>query len=502
MAKKKQITVIGLILMIFGSIFGFANTTVAYYLMGYGGIVWYLLAAILFFLPSSLMFAEYGAAFKEVHGGIYSWLAESIGERPAFIGTFIWLASWIIWMVSTASKVWIPFATFIFGHDQTQTWQLFGLNATSTIGLLGILFLLVVTFLATHGVQGISRIASFGGFLIVILNIAFIGVSLLVWIKNGGQLAQPVHGLHIFATSPNADYKSLIGMLSFIVFAIFAYGGMETMGGVTDSMKRPEKTFPKGLIIATVLIAISYALSIFIWGISANWSQVLANKTTNLGNITYVLMANLGVYFGQSFGLSASISQLIGIWFARITGFAMFFSYLGAFFVLIYSPLKSFVLGTPKAIWPKGFAETNHAGMPAKAMWFQALFVSILIFIVAFGGQNAQIFYNILTQMANVSATLPYLFLVTAFPFFKRRQDLTRPFEIYTNRTWTTIITVLVDLVLIFGILFTIVQPILEGAYLDAFEMVVGPVVFGFIAWLLYRRYQHQQVKLAQTDLK
>lgn len=492
MEKQKKITVVGLILMIFGSIFGFANTTVAYYLMGYGGIIWYLFAAILFFLPSSLMFAEYGSSFKEVHGGIYSWLAESIGERPAFIGTFIWLASWIVWMVSTASKVWIPFSTFVFGHDQTQTWSFFGLTPTATIGLLGILFFLLITLLATHGVQRISRIASFGGFLIALLNVAFILISLLVLFKNGLHLAQPVQGLHSFVSSPNADYHSLIGMLSFVVFAVFAYGGMETMGGVTDSMEKPEKTFPKGLIIATVLIAISYALSIFIWGISANWQQVLNNKTTNLGNITYVLMDNLGYYFGQSFGFSSATAHLIGVWFARVTGFAMFFSYLGAFFVLIYSPLKSFVLGTPKELWPKGFASTNQAGMPVKAMWTQAIFVSILIFIVAFGGQDAQVFYNVLTQMANISTTLPYLFLVTAFPYFKRRQDLQRPFEIYTNQTWTWAITILVDLVLVFGILFTIVQPLLEGQYLDAFEMVIGPIVFGLIAWLMYNHYDHK----------
>lgn len=99
---KKKITLVGLILMVFTTIYGFANTTVAYDQMGYASIIWYVLAALFFMLPSSLMFAEYGSAFKDAHGGIYSWLAESIGERLAFIGTFIWLSSWIIWMVSTS----------------------------------------------------------------------------------------------------------------------------------------------------------------------------------------------------------------------------------------------------------------------------------------------------------------------------------------------------------------------------------------------------------------
>ncbi|MDI5823455.1 hypothetical protein MJI95_37355, partial [Salmonella enterica subsp. enterica serovar Kentucky] len=44
-------------------------------------------------------------------------------------------------------------------------------------------------------------------------------------------------------------------------------------------------------------------------------------------------------------------------------------------------------------------------------------------------------FYNKLTLMANVSMTLPYLFLALAFPFFKARQDLERPFVLFKFTT-------------------------------------------------------------------
>lgn len=42
------------------------------------------------------------------------------------------------------------------------------------------------------------------------------------------------------------------------------------------------------------MISIGYSLAIFLWGVSTNWQQVLSNNTTNLGNITYVLMKSLG----------------------------------------------------------------------------------------------------------------------------------------------------------------------------------------------------------------
>lgn len=69
---------------------------------------------------------------------------------------------------------------------------------------------------------------------------------------NHGQLAQPITGWQSFIISPNKDFQTPITIISFVVYAVFAYGGMETVGGVIDSMKHPEKDFPKGLIIKRI----------------------------------------------------------------------------------------------------------------------------------------------------------------------------------------------------------------------------------------------------------
>ena len=79
MDKNKKIGLVSLIMMIFSSIFGFANMPVAFLQMGYASIIWYIFAAIFFFLPVAMMLAEYGATFKEEEGGIYSWLTHTLG---------------------------------------------------------------------------------------------------------------------------------------------------------------------------------------------------------------------------------------------------------------------------------------------------------------------------------------------------------------------------------------------------------------------------------------
>ena len=132
-------------------------------------------------------------------------------------------------------------------------------------------------------------------------------------------------------------------MLSFVVFAIFAYGGIEAVGGLVDKTENPEKNFAKGIIFAAIVISIGYSLAIFLWGVSTNWQQVLSNNTTNLGNITYVLMKSTGMTLGNAMHLTPEASATMGIWFARITGLSMFLAYTGAFFTLIYSPLKAII---------------------------------------------------------------------------------------------------------------------------------------------------------------
>lgn len=79
--KKKLITTPTLVLMIISTIYGFGNVSIAYAQMSYAGMFWYIIGGICFFFPCCLMMAEYGSAFNEAKGGIYSWLAGSIGEK-------------------------------------------------------------------------------------------------------------------------------------------------------------------------------------------------------------------------------------------------------------------------------------------------------------------------------------------------------------------------------------------------------------------------------------
>lgn len=487
-SQSKKIKYGSLVLMIFSAIFGFSNSITAFYQMGYSSVIWYVIAALAFFLPSALMFAEYGASFKEASGGIYSWLKGSTNEKVAFIGTFIWLASWMVWLVSSTQFFIVSVSTMLFGKDETQTWHFAGLSSTQVVGLLGIAFILLVTLIASHGVDKIAKVATVGGIFAFAISILFSLFSIIVLVAHHGVLAEGITGINSLTVSPNSNFDSPIEIISFLVYAIFAYAGLETTSGVIDSVDKPEKTFPKALITAMILMTFLYIFMIVMCGFSTNWTSILGKSNVNLANCEYVLINNLGIEVGKAFGLSATAATAVGQAFSHFAGLTDVLTGIGAAFVMVYSPIKSFILGSDARLLPKKLTELNQKKMPANAMWLQAILVSAIMLFIAFGGDAASQFYTVLMDMMNVSSAAPYLFLIGAFPFFKMKKGIERPFVFYKKKGAVWAVSIMVWLVVAVGIIFTCIEPLLTHDYSTAFWTAFGPVFFGIVGWILYAR--------------
>ena len=141
-----------------------------------------------------------------------------------------------------------------------------------------------------------------------------------------------------------------------------------------------------------------------LWGVSANWQQVLGARSTNLGNITYVLMTSLGATLGQAAHpdpCGVTLTGLVRPYYRPVDVSRLHRRVLHP---QLFSPESDYP-GHAKALWPSVMTRLNVNGMPAAAMWLQCLLVGVFIVLVSFGGDSASAFYNKLTLMANVSMT-------------------------------------------------------------------------------------------------
>ena len=486
--KQKKLTLITLILMIFTSVFGFANMPRSFYLMGYGAIPWFILGGITYFIPFAFMMAEYGSAFKDEKGGIYSWMEKSVGPKFAFIGVFMWYASYVVWMVNICSVIWIPLSNTVFGVDTTSKWGIFGLSSTQVLGILGVIWVCTTFLISKRGISKITKITSVGGIAVALLNIVLIIGAIIVLMLNKGQFKEPITSAMSFVNSPNPAYQSTISMLSFLVFALFAYGGIEAVSGLVDQTENPEKTFPKGILIAAAVISVGYSLGIFLIGIFTNWAGSLSGENVNMANIAYVVMNNLGYSLGDAMGLSNSVSIQFGNWVARFVGLSMFLALTGAFFTLSYAPLKQLIEGTPAKFWPGKMAIIDKNDMPIKAMSVQTIIVAVMVLFISMGGSSAKAFFRLLVDMTNVAMTLPYLFLAIAYISFRKREYIEKPFLMLKNKTFAIITGYVVAAVVGFANLFTIIEPALNGNYTSTMAMIAGPIIFMIVALVIYTK--------------
>lgn len=492
--KEKKLGLTSLILMIFTSVYGFNNIPRSYYLMGYAAIPWFVIAGILFFIPFAFMVAEFGSAFRHESGGMYSWMCKSVGPKYAFIGTFMWYTSYVLWMVNVSSGIWVPVSNILFGRDTTATWSLFGsdfLSGSRLLGIMAVAFFIFITYFDAKGVDKISKVTSIGGTAVLTINILVVVGSIVMIIVRGGQLQQPFEGFESLKTPLNASYQgSPIAILSFIVYALFAYGGIEAVGGLVDKTENPEKNFPKGIISAAMVIVAGYAFLIMLVGSFTNYSEILGSKEITLGNVSYVIMSNFAAEIGKAFGVSHSAQLALAHGFARVYAFIMLLALMGAMFTLVYSPLKQIIEGTPKELWPGKMGEIDKDGMPGNAMWIQCTIVCVMILLISFGGDTMQQFFLILTAMVNVGMTVPYMFISYAFPKFKKMKDVDRSFVVFKSQKSATIWGYVVTITLFLANLFAIIQPAMEGDIKTTIWSLSGPVIFGICAWLIYSSYE------------
>ena len=497
--KEKKLGLMALILMIFTSVYGFNNIPRSYYLMGYAAIPWFVVAGILFFIPFAFMVAEFGSTFREEKGGMYSWMCKSVGPKYAFIGTFMWYTSYVLWMVNVSSGIWVPVSNIIFGKDCTSEWSFFGfdlLSGTRLLGVMAVIFFILITFFVTKGIDKIRKVTSIGGTAVLTINILVVVGSIIMIIARHGQLEQPFAGFESLKTPLNVAYQgSPIMILSFIVYALFAYGGIEAVGGLVDKTENPKKNFPKGIVTAAIVIVIGYALLIMLVGSFTNYEEILGAGNITLGNVSYVIMSNFAAEFGKAFGMSVATQALLSNIFARIYALIMLLALLGAMFTLVYSTLKQIIDGTPKELWPGKMGVVDEDGMPRHAMWIQCVIVCALILLVSFGGDNMQQFFLILTAMVNVGMTVPYMFISFAFPRFKKLKNVDRSFEVYKTQRSANFWGYVVTITLFLANLFAIIQPAFDGDYLTTFWSLSGPVIFGIVAWIMYTHYEKKVAK-------
>src|SRR5437660_8287344 len=215
---------------------------------GYGrGILILLFLPIFWSLPTAFMIGELSSALPH-EGGYYAWVRRGLGNFWGFQEAWISLAASIFDMA-------IYPTLFVFYLKQMVPW--FG---EGSHGVWAGLF--VVTACTALNLGGISVVGITSLWLFFLLSLPFALVVLMTPLK-----------MSTFATPHVAAAGTSLGLLGGVLVAMWNYMGWDNASTIAQEVERPQRTYPKAMIAAVVLVALTYVLpfvAVYLAGIPAS----------------------------------------------------------------------------------------------------------------------------------------------------------------------------------------------------------------------------------------
>ena len=187
---------------------------------GLSSAFYYLFAAIVFLIPTSLVAAELAAMFQDKQGGVFRWVGEAYGKKWGFLAIWVqWIES-TIWYptVLTFGAVSIAFIGMNDAHD-----MILASNKMYTLVVVLLIYWLA-TFISLKGLSWVGKVAKVGGIVGTIIPAALLIILGLVYLLSGGRSNMDFHG-NFFPDFTKFD--NLVLASSIFLF----YAGME-MGGI------------------------------------------------------------------------------------------------------------------------------------------------------------------------------------------------------------------------------------------------------------------------------
>lgn len=310
---------------------------------GFSAVFYYLLAAITFFIPVSLVSAELATGWPET-GGLYVWVREAFGNRIGF------LTIWLQWFYNIA---WYP--TIMSFIAVSLAYMINPALSHNKIYMLSIVMIVFwgCTWVNCMGMRIASWISNFSAIVGTIIPMMLIVVLGVMWIKIG----KPIHT--VFSTDtffPNLKHTSNLVLFITILFSLV---GMEMSASHAREVKNPQRDYPRAvyysiLIIMTTLVFGSLAISIVV-------------PAHNL-NIVSGLLQAFELFF----------KQFHMMWFMPILAIMLILGAIGGAAAWMLGPSKGMLVACEDGSLPAALGKVSKNNSPVRILLLQGAIFTVM----------------------------------------------------------------------------------------------------------------------------
>lgn len=425
---------------------------------GLSSIFYYVLAAVIFFIPIALVVAELATGWPKA-GGTYIWVSEAFGKKWGFY------ALWAAWMGIIA---WFPailaFTAAMLAHLLAPIFP--GLEENKTFYF--IVMLIVFwgsTFLNFLGMKTSGWISTLGVLSGTIIPGALI-ILLGIWWAFSGQVTHiAFEWKHII---PEFRLETMV-LFSGILLALV---GIEVPAYHVREVAHPKTDYPKALLLAVIII-----LSISILG-TLSIAMVVPQKEISL--LSGLIQA-FNVFFA-SFNMP---------WIVPILALLALIGSLAGINTWTVGPAKGLLVSAEDGFLPPYLRKVNKQGVPTGMLIFQAVIGSLLSLIFLWMDSHSAAYW-ILTGLSAQFAVIQYGFIFAAALFLRYSQPkVERPYRVPGNLFFMWLICVIGISACLFGFLIVFLPPEqLETGdrYVYQTLLLVVLVVLSLLPYLLSAR--------------
>ena len=458
--NRGRIGQFALLTMTVAAVFNIRNVINNNVAIGLSSAPAFLIATVLYFVPFTLIIAEFVAMNKDSESGVYQWVKTSMGGRWAFMTAFCYWFVNLFYFASLLPLI-LVFSSYLFTGENREMSQLW-------ITVLSIAIFAVATWVSTKGAKWIGSVTSIGSTLVLVLTAAFIILSLTALV-GGTEPATPINASTMSPDFSNfATTWAFLGTLAWIIQGV---GGAESVGVFLNDLRGGVKAFVRTIVLAGIVIGLLYALA-----------SVLMNVFIPMGELDYStglfeVMGAVGTHFG--------VNQML---VNRIVGVILLAATLGSLLMWTSTPVKIFFSEIPKGVFGGKLIELNENGIPFRAAWLQFAIVVPILIIPALGSGNINDLLGIVINMTAATALIPPLLILLAYWVMRHKFDKAgRDFRMGSRALGLGIATFLLC---VFAFVFIAgTTPIDQPLWLTLTYNVGGVVVFLGLALAWYQRY-------------
>jgi glutamate:GABA antiporter len=392
--NKKSITVFTLAMINLAAIGSVKNwPTIAEY--GFSSLFFFLLAALIFFIPTALISAELATGWPKI-GGIFVWVKEAFGHRLGF------LAIWLLW---AENVIWYPTMLTFIAATLAYTFDPAIASHKTYLLLTSLVTFWIMTWANLKGMKVSGWISTFGMIFGTFIPAAVIIGLGFHWYFSGSPLQ-----IQFNWKSFLPDMSSLKQLVIF-TGVLLSFCGIEMSAIHAKDVQNPQRNYPRAILVSVILI-----LGLSILGVLAIACVVpQAEISLTAGSMQAFEL------FVDAYGLKSAVP---------VMAFLVVIGATASLSTWIIGPSRGLLAAAQKGDFPPYFRRLNKHGMPFPLLILQAIVVTVLSLLFLLMPSINSAYWILIVLVAQIYLVMYVLMFAAAIKLRYKRPNVFRAYRV------------------------------------------------------------------------